>query len=267
METKESLRKPFIGIQWSLLGLIVATFFFSFAGPGLQSAFSQASGDSTALYFSGPSVDRGFQTSLRVKNLEDKELNLEIFLFDEEGISLGTIPGLESLKPQEVKTIGPEMISPQVRGLAVQAGGRVEGIALVESNDGTRSEVISMARQGAQQMDFPALVTGDLYAKTLFLFNVGENPSGVVLVALDKDGFEIANSPLPSLSSMESRTLFIQDLFSHKTLEGMTTLRIVSEGELVGYQLVDEGSKDLVGLPALTGPTKDWILPIIYKAS
>ncbi len=260
MKAKESPRKCFSGICRFVFGLIVVSF-FSLAVCCFQSTLAQAAEDSTALYFSGIGVDQNLRTSLRLKNLEDRKLDLEAFFFDGEGTLLGTLPGLKTLKREELKTIGPRRIPSEVKGLRIQSNGSMEGVALLESKGRKRSEVIPLMRAGARQIDFPVLLGNDVAPKRLFLLNVGSSVATPMIYALDGGGIEIGSKALPAMVPMGSVEVSLAELFLEMA-GSVVTARVLSDQELAGFQLIDAEGKDLVALPGLSEPGRDWIIPV-----
>ncbi len=101
--------------------------------------------------------------------------------------------------------------------------------------------------------------------ETITLLNPNTTSASVNIIALDKEGYEIDRNALPSLSSMESKTFPLIEIFGPRILKDLSTVRAVSDSNIIGLQLVDYPGVDLVGLPALTTTSKGWTFPIATK--
>ena len=74
--------------------------------------------------------------------------------------------------------------------------------------------------------------------------------------ALDRAGHELCRVSLPALSAMASATMTVQDLLPAEVLSALSTVRVVSDGSLVGVQLVDDREQYLLALPGLSASSR-----------
>ena len=147
----------------------------------------------------------------------------------------------------------------------VESNGSILGTALIETADGKKSEVIPAIKEASTQLDFPTLADGDVPFKSITLINTDSSPANIEVVALDRDGSLIDHKTPPALSSMESWTFNVGDLFSSQNLDNISTIEVISDKPIIGVQLVDFPEGDVVGLPALTTTSKGWSFPITTK--
>lgn len=101
--------------------------------------------------------------------------------------------------------------------------------------------------------------------ETITLLNPNPTPASIEIIALDRNGYEIDRAPDHSLSSWESNTISLVDIFGPEVLKDLSMVRVVSDTNIAGIQLVDYPEVDLVGLPALTIASKGWLFPIAME--
>ncbi|MBI4223090.1 MAG: hypothetical protein HY607_10490 [Planctomycetes bacterium] len=227
--------------------------------------------NSNILYFPAINPGKDIQTTVSITNTEckckQKRANVTLTSYDKEGSQLDIVPTTSHLRASKTKTIGARIFPSDTKSLKIESNGNLIGNTIFKTKDGTKSEVVPAIKQPASQLDFPALASyDDLYIyETITLFNPNTAPASVNIIALDKDGYEIDHDTLSPLSSMESRDITLVDIFNGSTLKNLYTVRVVSDNDIVGFQLVDYPAVDLVGLPALTTASKAWTFPIVTK--
>jgi len=223
------------------------------------------------LYFPAVKLGKDWHTNVSITNADctckQRRVNVTLTAYDKEGLSLDVVKDITSLRANKTKTIGAQTLPSGTKSLAIESDGNLIGNTIFKSTDGKKSEVILAIKEPASQLDFPALASyDDLYIyETITLLNPNRTPASVDIIALDKDGYEIDHDTLSPLSSMESRDITLVDIFNGSTLRNLSTVRVVSDNDIVGFQLVDYPEVDLVGLPALTTTSKAWTFPIVTK--
>lgn len=226
---------------------------------------------SNILYFPTINSSRDWQTTVSITNVECKcnqrKANVSLTAYDKKGSQLGIVPAISHLGAGKIKTINARTFPSDTKSLKIESDGNLIGNTIFKTKDGTKSEVIPAIKEPASQLDFPALASyDDVYIyETITLLNPNTAPASVNIIALDKDGYEIDRDSLSPLSSMESRDITLVDIFNGSTLKNLYTVRVVSDSNITGLQLVDYPEVDLVGLPALTTTSKVWRFPIVTK--
>ncbi|MBW2646677.1 MAG: hypothetical protein JRE23_10945 [Deltaproteobacteria bacterium] len=258
---------------WLLtLLLLGVSAIFSLAGPSLLQhvgtkhallAYADQTG-ADALYLFPCDPGEFWQTMITLTNLENRKVEVDPFCYHRNGDFLGNSPFIESLKAEGTQTIKAEEIGvPSCQTFTLEADGKMVGALLLTSLNGEKSEAIPAMHKSAKQLDFPPLLEGDTEDKTITLLNPGFSSANLEVIALDPDGGQLEQTFLPPLSSRESRTFAVKDLFSPESLYQLSTVRVISDNSIVGLQLVDSTPGDLVGLPALTSTSYKWSFPIL----
>lgn len=225
--------------------------------------------NSNILYFPAINPGKGLQTTVSITNTEckckQKRANVTLTAYDKEGSQLGIVPAISHLGAGKIKTLNARTFPSDTKSLKIESDGNLIGNTIFKTKDGTKLEVVPAVKEPSQQLDFPALASyDDIYIyETITLLNPNRTPASVDIIALDKDGYEIDRNTLSSLSSMESRDITLIDIFNGSTLKNLPTVRVISDNDIVGFQLVDYPEVDLVGLPALTTTSKAWTFPIV----
>jgi len=225
--------------------------------------------NSNILYFPTINLDKDWQTTISITNSECKRkqrrVNATLTAYDKDGLSLGVVKNIARLGANKTKNFYAKSLPSGTKSLTVESNGNLIGNTIFKTKDGTKSEVVPAIKEPSRQLDFPALLSyDDLYIyETIALLNPNTAPASVDIIALDKDGYEIDHDTLSPLSSMESRDITLVDIFNGGTLKNLYTVRVVSDNDIVGFQLVDYPAVDLVGLPALTTASKGWTFPIM----
>jgi phosphodiesterase/alkaline phosphatase D-like protein len=207
-----------------------------------------------------PARGQGWQTIVMLTNLGSRELRVNFAAYDEDGEFLGA--STIRLAAQATRTLETGEVLPEGGTLKVEAKEHLWVGAIFRTRDGTKAEVLPALDDPSRQLDFPALLPGDLSGKTITLLNPDAASASLELIALDQTGAELSRTLLPSLPPMASHTFAVRDLFSGDILQQLSTVRVISDRGIVGLQLVDPPDGDLVGLPALTITSQEWSFPI-----
>ncbi|MDO8094802.1 MAG: peptidoglycan DD-metalloendopeptidase family protein, partial [Candidatus Brocadiales bacterium] len=271
MIKKNYFNRGFFVATFSILSLflLLVTHPLTIGHSGL--AYTQDVANSNILYLPHVNHGQGWQTSISITNTECKSkhrwVDVTLTAYDKDGLSLGVVKDITRLRAYKTKTIDAQTLPPGTETLKVESDGNLVCNAIFKTTDGTKSEVVPAIKEPSKQLDFPALVSyDDLYIyKTITILNPNTTPASVDIIALDKDGYEIDRNVLSPLSSTESKTFSLVDIFDPRTLKDLSTVRVVSDSNIVGLQLVDYPEVDLVGLPALTITSKGWTFPIATK--
>jgi hypothetical protein len=211
-----------------------------------------------------PARGQGWQTIVMLANLGSRGLRVNLAAYDEGGEFLGA--STIRLAAQATRTLETGEVLPESGTLKVEAKEHLWVGAIFRTRGGTKAEVLPALGDPSRQLDFPALLPGDLSGKTITLLNPDAASASLELIALDQKGAELSRTLLPSLPPMASHTFAVQDLFSADILQQLATVRVVSDRRLVGLQLVDPPDGDLVGLPALTITNREWSFPIATQS-
>ncbi|GAN33911.1 IPT/TIG domain-containing protein [Candidatus Brocadia sinica] len=209
-----------------------------------------------------------WQTSVQITNIEcsckQKRVRVKLSTHDNNGTFTGTIKNVRKLKANETKVIDPQSLPPSAASLKIAPNGNLISHVIYRTNDGKKSEVVPAVKAPSMQLDFPVLADyEDVFIyETITLLNPNPTPASIEMIALDKNGYEIERMAVSPLSSWESNTIALVDIFGPKTLKDLSTVRVVSDTNIAGIQLVDYPGNDLVGLPALTVASKGWTFPI-----
>ncbi|WP_295101906.1 PA14 domain-containing protein [uncultured Candidatus Kuenenia sp.] len=272
MLIKHPLKKRLIKSVLLLMGLVIALTLYPLTKNNSNLANDQdIVSNSNILYLSTINPGKDWQTTISITNSECKckqrRVNATLTAYDKDGLSLEVIKNVIRLRANKTKTFHSQTLPTDAESLRVESNGNLICNAIFKTRDGTKSEVVPAIKESSRQLDFPALLSyDDLYIyKTITLLNPNTNPASVDIVALDKDGYEIDLNDLPSLSSMESKTFSLVDIFGARILKDLSTVRINSDSNIIGLQFVDYPAVDLVGLPALTTTSKGWTFPIATK--
>lgn len=272
MLIKHPLKKRLIKSVLLLMGLVIALTLYPLTKNNSNLANDQdIVSNSNILYLSTINPGKDWQTTISITNSECKckqrRVNATLTAYDKDGLSLEVIKNVIRLRANKTKTFHSQTLPTDAESLRVESNGSIICNAIFKTRDGTKSEVVPAIKESSRQLDFPALLSyDDLYIyKTITLLNPNTNPASIDIVALDKDGYEIDLNDLPSLSSMESKTFSLVDIFDPRILKDLSTVRVNSDSNIIGLQLVDYPAVDLVGLPALTTTSKGWTFPIATK--
>jgi phosphodiesterase/alkaline phosphatase D-like protein len=211
-----------------------------------------------------PARGQGWQTIVMLTNLGSRELRVNFAAYDEDGEFLGA--STIRLAAQATRTLETGEVLPEGGTLKVEAKEHLWVGAIFRTRDGTKAEVLTALGNPSRQLDFPALLPGDLSGKTITLLNPDSASAHLEVVALDQGGAELDRTLLPPLSPMASQTFAVRDLFSGDILQQLSTVRVISDRGIVGLQLVDPPDGDLVGLPALTVTSRGWSFPIATQS-
>jgi surface antigen len=211
-----------------------------------------------------PARGQGWQTIVMLTNLGSRELRVNFAAYDEDGEFLGA--STIRLAAQATRTLETGEVLPESGTLKVEAKEHLWVGAIFRTRDGTKAEVLPALDDPSRQLDFPALLPGDLSGKTITLLNSDSASAHLEVVALDQGGAELSRTLLPSLPPMASQTFAVRDLFSGDILQQLSTVRVISDRGIVGMQLVDPPDGDLVGLPALTVTSREWSFPIATRS-
>ncbi len=234
-------------------------------------AYSQDVANSNIYYLPHLNLGQGWQTTINITNTECKgehrRVTVTLTAYDKDGVSLGVITGVKRLRANKTKTINTQILPPGTESLKIESNGNLICNAIFKTTDGKKSEVVPAIKEPSKQLDFPSLVNyDDIYIyETITLLNPNTTPASIDIIALDKEGYEIDRNALPSLSSMENKTFSLVEIFDPRTLKDLSMVRVNSESNIIGLQLVDYPGVDLVGLPALTTTSKGWTFPIATK--
>jgi phosphodiesterase/alkaline phosphatase D-like protein len=207
-----------------------------------------------------PARGQGWQTIVMLTNLGSRELRVNFAAYDEDGEFLGA--STIRLAAQATRTLETGEVLPESGTLKVEAKEHLWVGAIFRTRDGTKAEVLPALDDPSRQLDFPALLPGDLSSKTITLLNPDSASAHLEVVALDQGGAELDRTLLPSLPPMASHTFAVKELFPASVLQQLATVRVISDRGIVGLQLVDPPDGDLVGLPALTITSREWSFPI-----
>ncbi len=272
MLRKNFFKKRLIESVLLFLALVVALTIYPLTKNNANLANDQdIASNSNILYFPTINPGKDWQTTVGITNSECKcnqsKVNARLTAYGKDGLSLGVIKNVIRLRANKTKTFHPQTLPTNAESLRVESNGNLTCNAIFETRDGKKSEVIPAIKESSKQLDFPSLLSyDDLYIyKTITLLNPNTNPASVDIVALNKDGYEIDHTTLPALSSMESKTFSLVDVFDPSILKDLSTVRVNSDSNITGLQLVDYPGVDLVGLPALTTTSKGWTFPVITK--
>jgi murein DD-endopeptidase MepM/ murein hydrolase activator NlpD len=211
-----------------------------------------------------PARGQGWQTIVMLTNLGSRELRVNFAAYDEDGEFLGA--STIRLAAQATRTLETGEVLPESGTLKVEAKEHLWVGAIFRTRDGTKAEVLPALDDPSRQLDFPALLPGDLSSKTITLLNPDAASASLELIALDQTGAELSRTLLPPLSPMASHTFAVRDLFSGDILQQLSTVRVISDRGIVGLQLVEPPDGDLVGLPALTVTSREWSFPIATRS-
>ena len=223
--------------------------------------------------FNFPTINPGkdWQTTISITNSECKHnqrrVNATLTAYDKDGLSLGVIKSVIRLRANKTKTFHSQTLPTDAESLRVESNGNLICNAIFKTRDGTKSEVVLPSKNHPDSLisQHCSVTMTSISTRPLPFLNPNTTPASVDIVALDKDGYEIDRNALPSLSSMESKTFSLVDIFGPKILKDLSTVRVNSDSNIIGLQLVDYPGIDLVGLPALATTSKGWTFPIATK--
>lgn len=258
---KRSLLKVFLPLLCLFLAFTIAPLFTDLLTP----TYAQDIGHSNVLYLPAIDIGQDYQTTISLTNTESKATEVILTAYDMKGNSLGVVTSVIRLEAGEAKTIDAQTLPSGTESLKIESDGNIEASVIFKTADGKRSEVIPAIKELSKQLDFPTLVTGDAVHKDIILLNPNSNIASLDIVVIDINGLEIGHKILPSLSPMETIIISLADIFDSSTLEKLSNIRIISDSNITGLQLVDNPDSDLVGLPALTIKSKSWRFPIKTK--
>ncbi len=208
-------------------------------------AYTQDVANSNSYYLPYLNLSQGWQTTINITNTECKDkhrrVNVAITAYDKDGVSLGVVAGIKRLKANKTKMINTQTLPPGTESLKIESNGNLICNAIFKTTDGKKSEVVPAIKEPSKQLDFPALVSyDDLYIyKTITLLNPNTTPASVDIIALDKEGYEIDRNALPSLSSTESRTFPLIEIFGPRILKDLSTVRINSDSNIRNCQYIN----------------------------
>jgi hypothetical protein len=214
-------------------------------------------------YVVGVEGGKDWNTTVRLTNLEEQQIEIALAAYDGHGRSLKHAHERTDLGSKRIESMEAHRIFSALSGsLKVESSSRYTAALVLESLDGNKVEIIPAIRQTSNDLVFPALFAGDDSFKKITELNAGSTAANLDIIALAKDGSELQRTFFPLLPSMGTQTSSLERLFSGQTLEELAVVRITSDKTLVGLQTIDPPEGDLVGLPALTTPRREWSLPV-----
>jgi hypothetical protein len=239
------------------------------------------------VYFLRLDLGAEWQTSLSLTNTEDNEAQLTLTAHDQRGAQLGQlasaaseqwparlaqrtaaerITALTRLAPGVKRTLDLDDLPPATATLTVTANGEISGHTILQNRADGRMIVLPALKSPAPVLYFPALTEADAADKTITLFNPSDSAANAELIAFNHDGAELARQTLPPLGAAESRTVKLAELFGAYSLQDLATVRVISDADLVGFQLMDRAGLSLLALPALIksgNEEKQWRAPAL----
>lgn len=231
----------------------------------LTPADAQTIDKSNVLYLPTINLGQDYKAIISLTNNEAKTTGVTLTAYDLTGNSLGVITSITQLEAEATKTVDAQILPPATTSLKIESNDNIIANAVLKTIDGKKSEAIPAIQDSSRQLDFPTLASDDVYFKTITLLNPNTIPASAEIIAFNKSGMEIDHYMLPALLPSENRTITVVDIFSNETLENLFTVRVISDENIIGVQLVDYPERDLVGLPALTTVSRGWTFPIATK--
>lgn len=191
-------------------------------------------------------------------------VRVKLSTHDKNGAFTGTIRHMKRLKANETRMVGPQSLPSRAASLKIAPNGNLISHVVYRTNDGKKSEAVPAIKALSTQLDFPILADyADLFIyETITLLNPNPTPAGIEIIAFDRNGYEIDRTTNHSLVSWESKTISPIDIFGPEILKELSTVKVISDTNIAGIQLVDYPGNDLVGLPALSTHSKGWLFPI-----
>lgn len=191
-------------------------------------------------------------------------VRVKLSIHDKNGAFTGTIRHIKRLKANETRMVDPQSLPSRAASLKIASNGDLISHVVYRTNDGKKSEAVPAIKALSTQLDFPILADyADLFIyETITLLNPNPTPAGIEIIAFDRNGYEIDRTTNHSLASWESKTISPIDIFGPEILKELSTVKVISDTNIAGIQLVDYPGNDLVGLPALTTASKGWLFPI-----
>lgn len=246
---------------------VVAVFVLAFAltpvfaprGAARQRAETKALA-SKAAYFVNIRPVLGAKSTIYLKNVSVESKDIQLVSRDKSGQPVDT--SLRRVAGGEVASIDLSSLPLTTVSLAFSPANGVVGFELIESLDGSRGEAMPAIEARSNQLVFPEMIPSDAFFKKVFILNASPGAGTAKLIISDRAGVEIARADLPALASNGSIDFSLKDLFREQVLKEAKLVRVVSNTELVGFQLVDSSDEDISAMPALVNPSGTWKMPI-----
>jgi hypothetical protein len=194
-----------------------------------------------------------------LSNQSENAKDVTLLAYDKSGINLGALSrhlgagGTVSITSSEL---------PASTASLTFSSDFISGLQVIESADGGKAEAIKAIEATSNQLDFPQLLDGDSGSKTLFILNPSPVLATATLVLFDAQGAEIRHINLGRLGANESRAVGLGSLLRGSGLTRTGLVRISSDTNLVGFQLIDPPEGDIVALPALVSYGNQWEIPL-----
>ncbi|MCP4348878.1 MAG: peptidoglycan DD-metalloendopeptidase family protein [Desulfobacterales bacterium] len=183
------------------------------------------------LYFLGLDQEQDWQGNISITNLESKDSEIKLEAYDRDGNLLETV-GSVKIGADEAKEIDLQIFPSDTASLKMESE-TVVASSVVFTKNGERVFEIPASNEPSQQLDFPLSDNKDAFE--ICMLNPNNVRAEVNIIALDKDGNELQNSFLQSLSPMESSVVFLTDIFN--TIKNLSIIRIESDSNIIGIQL------------------------------
>jgi len=245
-----------------IAGCILALTFPQFTRSYSDSALAEGETHRNVLYLPATYLGQGWRMTVSLTNLEGREQGVTLAAHDSDGTSVDVTAADTHLGAGQTKAIDYQTLLSGAESLKIESDGDLNAYTIFEATDGRKLEALSAVKESSKQLDFPALASHDASHKTIALFNPNNSLASVDAIALDKAGQEIDRFALTPLTSMESKSIRLAEVFGRRALRRLSTVRVISDSEIVGHQTVDYPDGDLLGLRAVTNASKAWTLPI-----
>jgi surface antigen len=188
-----------------------------------------------------------YLSTISIRNIEAYETEVVLTAYNAGGNNLGVVESITRLGPDEIVTIDENELPLGTASIKIETNGNIDANLTLSSLDNERSKAIKSITESSSQIDFPLLIDNDAFNKIIFLLNPNAINSSVTIVALDKDGYEIARNTIEPLSKMESISFYMADIFNSEILNDISTVRVLSDHNITGLQFVDILDYNLVG--------------------
>jgi len=202
----------------------------------------------------------GTKSTMYLSNHAGVPSDTLITSYDGSGKPLGVFS--RRLGADETISFDSTSLPAETASLTFAANGAISGVQVIESADGAKTEAIPFASAISNQLEFPPMASGDMATKKIFVFNTSGQATRLALVLFDAEGVELARTNLAMLAANESRTINVANEFQKRALAAAQLVRLLSESNVVGFQLVESVDGDVVALPAAVHPANNWEIQI-----
>jgi len=235
-----------------LLLWVVAWLLFPLSSGLTGIALAQEFAETEVSYLPLISLGDSKHLTINIINNDAAGTEVRVIAYSSDGKFLGEGSAITWLGAGEAVDIDPEVLPKGAASLQLESTGNIGATLIYNSDDGKKTEIFPASQGQTPQINFPSVNNEDISRKVIVLFNAHKTLSRFYAVALNKEGAEIGLSPQQELLPMELKTFSMEDFFKDECLKNTSVVRIITDNDIIGAQVISSHLGDVSILPAVT---------------